>query len=41
VLPRAERRPPAVTAMLTALRSAARDLAAEPQAAALGLRADG
>jgi DNA-binding transcriptional LysR family regulator len=41
VLPRAERRPPAVTAMLTALRNAARDLAAEPEAAALGLRADG
>jgi molybdate transport repressor ModE-like protein len=41
VLPMAERRPPAVAAMLGALRAAARDLAAEPQAATLGLRPDG
>jgi len=35
----AERRPPAVTAMLAALHAAADDLAAEPESAALGLRA--
>jgi molybdate transport repressor ModE-like protein len=39
VVPTAERRPPAVTAMLDALRAAAGTLAAEPQSAALGLRA--
>jgi molybdate transport repressor ModE-like protein len=39
VLPAAERRPPAVTATVAALRAAAAALAGEPQAAALGLRA--
>ena len=39
VLPVADRRPPAVIAMVSALRSAAQDLAAEPEATALGLRA--
>ena len=38
VLLTAERRPPAVTATLSALRAAASDLVAEPTAAALGLR---
>jgi DNA-binding transcriptional LysR family regulator len=38
VLPVAERRPPAVTATLDALRAAARALAADGDAAALGLR---
>jgi hypothetical protein len=35
----AERRPPAVTAMLDALREAAAALAADPQSAELGLTA--
>jgi molybdate transport repressor ModE-like protein len=39
VLPAAERRPPAVTAFVAALRAAAGALAAEPASAALGLRA--
>ena len=39
VLPVADRRPPAVVAMLGALRAAAADLAAEPAAAGLGLSA--
>ena len=39
VLPVADRRPPAVTATLAALRAAAGALAAEPAAAALGLSA--
>jgi hypothetical protein len=38
VLPLAERRPPAVTATLAALRAAAEALAADGDAAALGLR---
>jgi molybdate transport repressor ModE-like protein len=38
VLPVAERRPPAITAMLAALRGAAEALAADPDAASLGLR---
>ena len=38
VLLAADRRPPAVSAMLISLRAAAQDLAAEPESAALGLR---
>ena len=38
VLPVADRRPPAVVAMLAALRAAAGELAASPDADALGLR---
>jgi hypothetical protein len=38
VLPVAERWPPAITAMLAALRGAAEALAADPDAASLGLR---
>ena len=41
VLPLAERHPPAVTAMIAALREAAADLAATPEAAALGITAAG
>jgi DNA-binding transcriptional LysR family regulator len=39
LLPAAERRPPAVAAMLGALRAAAAGLAATPEAAALGVSA--
>jgi DNA-binding transcriptional LysR family regulator len=39
VMPVADRRPPAMTAMLVALRAAAEDLVATPESAALGLRA--
>jgi molybdate transport repressor ModE-like protein len=39
VLPAAERRPPAVTATVAALRAAAESLAAAPDAAALGIQA--
>jgi DNA-binding transcriptional LysR family regulator len=41
VLPLAARRPPAVTAMIGALRKAAAELAARPEAAALGITAAG
>jgi hypothetical protein len=37
VMPTADRRPPAVTAMLAALRAAAGELAATPEAVALGV----
>jgi DNA-binding transcriptional LysR family regulator len=39
VMSAAERRPPAVLAMIAALRAASADLAARPEAAALGIRA--
>lgn len=41
VLPLAERRPPAVTAMIGALRTASAELAARPEAAALGITTPG
>jgi DNA-binding transcriptional LysR family regulator len=41
ILPLAERHPPAVTAMIAALREAAAALAAQPEAAALGITAAG
>ena len=41
VLPLAERRPPAVTAMIGALHTAAAELAARPEAAALGITIPG